>query len=277
MSFLNRSRSADEDDVKCNCKRSPSPNSYCSSSSANQSSEDLRDLESMYNSPDSCEVLESLILVHVPAHVFKSETKKRELEKMFLMVDESSKFIYLKSFRRARVDFSSSGKAAAARNKFDGITFEGEKIRCYFAQKLSEKAEQFLKPPPLEKQFLISPPTSPAEGWIQPKEGAPKTAPPSDLGFDIATRLAGLSPNATHEVHHGNESQPSVFVHTAAQEAYAQPGNGRPNNDAEDEGLADLNGDEDEEEKETDPRPGHQGAIPKTPKPNYTPPNYVPK
>ena len=74
-----------------------------------------------------------------------------------------------------------------------------------------------------------------------------------------------------------NESQPSVFVHTAAQEAYAQPGNGRPNNDAEDEGLADLNGDEDEEEKETDPRPGHQGAIPKTPKPNYAPPNYVPK
>ena len=72
------------------------------------------------------------------------------------------------------------------------------------SQKLSEKAEKFLKPPPLEKQFLISPPASPKEGWIQPKEGAPKTAPPSDLlGFDIATRLAGLSPNATHEVHHG--------------------------------------------------------------------------
>jgi len=223
----------------------------------------------MYNSPDSCEVLESLILVHVPAHVFRSEEKKRDLEEMFLTVDESSKFIYLKSFRRARVDFSSSGKAAAARDKFDGISFEGEKIRCYFAQKLSEKAEQFLKPPPLEKQFLISPPSSPVAGWVQPKEGAPKTAPPSDLlGFDIATRLAGLSPNATHEVHHGNESQPSVFVHTAAQEAFTT-GTGKPKKDEEDE--------EEEEEAEDGPRRDNQGAIPKTPKPNYTPPNYIPK
>ena len=73
MSYPRRSSSADDDQhtvtgVRCDCKRSPSPNS---TSSANQSSEDLRDLESMYNSPDSCEVLESLILVHVPAHVFR--------------------------------------------------------------------------------------------------------------------------------------------------------------------------------------------------------------
>ena len=72
---------------------------------------------------------------------FRSDDKKRDLEALFLTVDESSKFIYLKSFRRARVDFSSSGKAAAARNKCDGISFEGEKIRCYFAQVCSVLVE----------------------------------------------------------------------------------------------------------------------------------------
>ena len=64
----------------------------------------------------------------------RSDEKKRDLESMFLSVDDSAHFIYLKSFRRARVDFSSSGKAAAARDKLDGTVFEGEKIRCYFAQ-----------------------------------------------------------------------------------------------------------------------------------------------
>ena len=82
-------------------------------------------------------------------------------------------------------------------------------------------------------------------------------------------------------IHFRNESQPSVFVHTAAQDAFVQPGNGRPNAAAVDDdvGLEDVAGEEEEEDNEDAPpsSASHQGAIPKTPKPNYTPPNYVPK
>lgn len=47
---------------------------------------------------------------------------------------------------------------------------------------------QMLQPPPLEKQFLISPPCSPPVGWEQTKEMAPVVC-----NFDLMARLASFA------------------------------------------------------------------------------------
>ena len=72
-----------------------------------------------------------------------------------------------------------------------------------------------------------------------------------------------------------NESQPSVFVHTAAQDA--QGGSGKLKNDDEVPLPTKEDGDDDDDVSYDEPKAQHQGAIPKTPKPNYMPPNYETK
>lgn len=52
-----------------------------------------------------------------------------------------------------------------------------------------------LKLPPLEKQFLISPPASPPVGWEQSHEMAPVVC-----SFDLMAKLAAFSVEDTYEV-----------------------------------------------------------------------------
>lgn len=58
--------------------------------------------------------------------------------------------------------------------------------------KMTRKAYQdeqgHLKLPPLEKQFLISPPCSPPVGWVQQSEMAPIVC-----DFDLMARLAAFT------------------------------------------------------------------------------------
>lgn len=48
--------------------------------------------------------------------------------------------------------------------------------------------DAYLHVPPLEKQFLISPPASPPVGWEQPKEDKPV------VDYDLLTAMASLTP-----------------------------------------------------------------------------------
>ena len=67
----------------------------------------------------------------------------------------------------------------------------------------------FLKPPPLEKQFLISPPASPPVGWEPMPEATPL------INLDLLTALSRLTPGAegTYTLHDGSEDQPGIVVH----------------------------------------------------------------
>lgn len=63
--------------------------------------------------------------------------------------------------------------------------------------------------PPLEKQFLISPPTSPPVGWTQSTEMAPVIC-----DFDLMARLAAFTVEDNYELHSGDSEngQPAIVV-----------------------------------------------------------------
>jgi hypothetical protein len=74
----------------------------------------------------------------------------------------------------------------------------------------------YLAPPPLEKQFLISPPCSPPVGWEQPREG-----PPNVVDYDLLAAMAQLGPGDSHELQPSKSvtirgeglATPSIVVH----------------------------------------------------------------
>ena len=68
---------------------------------------------------------------------------------------------------------------------------------CLNLQILSPCTDEdaYLHVPPLEKQFLISPPASPPVGWEQPKEDKPV------VDYDLLTAMASLSPGTRFCLH----------------------------------------------------------------------------
>lgn len=64
-----------------------------------------------------------------------------------------------------------------------------------------------MKLPPLEKQFLISPPASPPVGWTQSVEMAPVIC-----DFDLMSRLAAFTVDDKYELHSGENGQPAIVV-----------------------------------------------------------------
>merc|ERR1712241_543222 len=81
--------------------------------------------------------------------------------------------------------------------------------------------DSHLHGPPLEKQFLISPPASPPGGWEQPKEDKPV------VDYDLLSAMASLSPGENHELHPAKQvtllgksiSTPSIVVQVCGNEA----------------------------------------------------------
>lgn len=158
----------------------------------------------------------SLIVVNVDLSVFVDESCKKSFEAKFRMFDQSVMFYYFFSFRRVRVDFMSHSNATLAKDKLDLSTVGEHTINIYFIRVFapSDPEEGFLQPPPLEKQFLISPPCSPPVGWEQPREGNPV------VDFDLLAAMAQLVPGEEHMLHPStsvticgnNVATPSIVV-----------------------------------------------------------------
>ena len=74
------------------------------------------------------------------------------------------------------------------------LCLNDNKIFYFVIQVLSpcRDEEAFLHVPPLEKQFLISPPCSPPVGWEQPREDKPV------VDYDLLAAMAQLSPGKMH-------------------------------------------------------------------------------
>lgn len=165
----------------------------------------------------------SIIVTNVELSVFDNVLTKRDFETMFREYDAAATFHYLRSFRRIRIDFESHITASVAKQKLDNTLIGNNIIHCYFIQVLSPctDEEAFLHVPPLEKQFLISPPCSPPVGWEQPREGNPI------VDYDLLAAMAQLSPGENHELHPSKEvtllgksiSTPSIVVHVCEEQA----------------------------------------------------------
>ena len=117
-----------------------------------------------------------------------------ELEALFRTFDDSATFHYLRSFRRARVDFSSNSIATKARVHLHHTPFGDSVMNCFFGQPplINKNSQQFLQIPPPVRQFLIPPPASPPVGWAP----APETEPV--VNFDLLSALASLGPGKSN-------------------------------------------------------------------------------
>jgi len=58
--------------------------------------------------------------------------------------------------------------------------------------KSPSSSSQYLQPPQPQKQFLISPPGSPPDGWEPVKERAPA------VNYDLITAIANIASGALH-------------------------------------------------------------------------------
>ena len=164
----------------------------------------------------------SLIVTNVDTSVFVDDMVKDNFESLFLAFDKSAAFYYIRTFRRVRIDFLSTTEATGAKNHLDQKIIGGSPIHCYFIKIYgpSDPDEAFLQPPPLEKQFLISPPCSPPVGWEQPREDKPNMNPVVD--YDLLAALAQLAPGENHELQASTSLTPSIVVQVCGnQEEFA--------------------------------------------------------
>ncbi|KAF1345377.1 Calcipressin-domain-containing protein [Delphinella strobiligena] len=106
-------------------------------------------------------------------------------------------FSPLKSFRRIICAFHTTESAIQVRQKLDGETVLGARIRVYFGQEtqLTTLEDQHLKAPHAGKLFFISPPPSPPHGWESKEEDPPNKEVHAD---DLANALHKLNARAEH-------------------------------------------------------------------------------
>nr|CAG4642112.1 EOG090X0FJX [Eurycercus lamellatus] len=160
----------------------------------------------------------SLIVTNLPQSLFTNQQMKTEFEGLFKTFDPSAAFHYLRSFRRARVDFGSHAMAAKARAHLHhtpfGDNIDGSIMNCFYGQpplRLSKTADrQFLQIPPPVRQFLISPPASPPVDWAP----GPETQPV--VNFDLLSAIASLGPGDKHELLPAEDNKPGIVVHICA-------------------------------------------------------------
>ncbi|XP_050436243.1 protein sarah [Adelges cooleyi] len=153
----------------------------------------------------------SLIVTNVDPAIFKDDDLKKEIEVLFSRFGEVISIQYFRSFKRLRVNYGTPASAANARIQMHQIRFYDTTINCYFAQPVTpiDAADQHLQLPAPVKQFLISPPPSPPEGWVPRAEGEPL------INYDLIAAIASLTPGQPHEIHASTDSLPAIVLHVA--------------------------------------------------------------
>lgn len=167
------------------------------------------EIERLLREADISDIPDTLIVTNVADSVFDDRESKEEFEKTFAVYDENVTFQYFKSFRRARVNFSSPLFSANARIDLHEADVLGQRIKCFFFQPITLGGEEnpHLQLPAPQKQYLISPPASPPVDWEPCFEKKPV------INYDLLAALAKLAPGQAHEIHPPSKDQPGIVVH----------------------------------------------------------------
>ena len=75
-----------------------------------------------------------------------------------------------------------------------------------------DQEKDYLRPPALSRQFLLSPPPSPPVGWEPPTEGQPM------INYELLAALSNMVPGQPLQLHPPEQDKPAIVVHICDEE-----------------------------------------------------------
>ncbi|OAX36073.1 Calcipressin [Rhizopogon vinicolor AM-OR11-026] len=142
-------------------------------------------------SPQPVQPTNSLVITQVPRTFFQPSILN-VLRDHFATYGEINQWVPIASFARIILVYFSEDSAELAKHACDPLILTPPHrmptiLRVYrsepnpiFSPSSPTSDENFLRPPPIEKNFLISPPGSPPIGWEQIREDPPNATPLAD-------------------------------------------------------------------------------------------------
>jgi hypothetical protein len=176
--------------------------------SAQKMSDLSTSITSSPSSPSSqtTERTNSLIVAQLPQSFFHPLVIN-VLRDHFATYGEINQWVPIASFARIIIVYNEEGDAERAKLQCDPLTLEATYDRPQTILRVYRSApnplldnfsaitdDQYLRPPPIEKNFLISPPGSPPVGWEPIKEEPPN---PTPLADDLMAALRKLQLQTT--------------------------------------------------------------------------------
>lgn len=162
----------------------------------------------------------NVIVTNVPKQLFTNEEVKQAFRVLFKPYSPEN-FVFLPSFKRVRVSFSSPKDSQNAIKELQDYCFHSTQLKLLSLKTISfGRSNQSLRPPTPEKQFLISPPASPPVGWEQVREDKPV------VNLDLLVAVAEMKPGTRHELQPATVSTPQVVVDICEESPFVGRGHG---------------------------------------------------
>ena len=149
----------------------------------------------------------SLVAKKLPVDVFNNMSLRNLFEDKFRDFGECS-FLYLSSFKKCVVSYTTCENALIAQAELDGKTVLDDLVLSVdFKERYKKLGGDYLLVPKTQKLFLLSPPASPPVGWKQKEEPIPV------VNYDLLSAVASMQkPGMPVELISKTDNAPSIVV-----------------------------------------------------------------